>query len=189
MERSREDRRRVTRDTEEGDRELSWVAQESRGDLATECHWRLPGPLQGSRQWERGLFPFLSFCISSSFIINLFGKGLFCYCPQSGQPQVTPPTSDTLLCPQNDREKALKAMEMTWNNMEKKEKLMWIKKAAEDQKRYEVGKGLLVSSVGQDGARATSSHLKLRNILSGGWLSLLRGTWSQKSRLGLCDPE
>lgn len=114
---------------------------------------------------------------------------MFCYCPQSGQPQVTPPTSDTLPCPQNDREKALKAMEMTWNNMEKKEKLMWIKKAAEDQKRYEVGKGLLVSSVGQDGARATSSHLKLRNILSGGWLSLLRGTWSQKSQLGLCDPE
>ncbi|XP_025773205.1 nucleolar transcription factor 1 [Puma concolor] len=38
----------------------------------------------------------------------------------------------------NDRVKALKAMEMTWNNMEKKEKLMWIKKAAEDQKRYEV---------------------------------------------------
>lgn len=44
-------------------------------------------------------------------------------------------------CPQNDRVKALKAMEMTWNNMEKKEKLMWIKKAAEDQKRYEVGRG------------------------------------------------
>lgn len=40
---------------------------------------------------------------------------------------------------QNDRGKALKAMEATWNNMEKKEKLMWIKKAAEDQKRYEVG--------------------------------------------------
>uniref|UniRef100_A0A8C8ECB2 Upstream binding transcription factor n=1 Tax=Otus sunia TaxID=257818 RepID=A0A8C8ECB2_9STRI len=39
----------------------------------------------------------------------------------------------------NDRGKALKAMEATWNNMEKKEKLMWIKKAAEDQKRYEVG--------------------------------------------------
>ncbi|XP_077169783.1 nucleolar transcription factor 1 isoform X2 [Paroedura picta] len=37
----------------------------------------------------------------------------------------------------NDRGKALKAMETTWNNMEKKEKLMWIKKAAEDQKRYE----------------------------------------------------
>lgn len=35
----------------------------------------------------------------------------------------------------------MKAMEMTWNNMEKKEKLMWIKKAAEDQKRYEVGGG------------------------------------------------
>ena len=43
------------------------------------------------------------------------------------------------LLPQNDRGKALKAMEATWNNMEKKEKLMWIKKAAEDQKRYEVG--------------------------------------------------
>lgn len=43
------------------------------------------------------------------------------------------------MCSQNDRVKALKAMEMTWNNMEKKEKLMWIKKAAEDQKRYEVG--------------------------------------------------
>uniref|UniRef100_A0A8B9S348 Upstream binding transcription factor n=1 Tax=Apteryx owenii TaxID=8824 RepID=A0A8B9S348_APTOW len=41
----------------------------------------------------------------------------------------------------NDRGKALKAMEATWNNMEKKEKLMWIKKAAEDQKRYEVGLG------------------------------------------------
>ena len=30
----------------------------------------------------------------------------------------------------------MKAMEMTRNNMEKKEKLMWIKKAAQDQKRY-----------------------------------------------------
>ncbi len=29
-------------------------------------------------------------------------------------------------------------MEATWNTMEKKEKIMWIKKAAEDQKRYEV---------------------------------------------------
>ncbi|XP_005992274.1 nucleolar transcription factor 1 [Latimeria chalumnae] len=37
----------------------------------------------------------------------------------------------------NDRTKALKTMEATWNTMEKKEKLMWIKKAAEDQKRYE----------------------------------------------------
>lgn len=36
-------------------------------------------------------------------------------------------------------------MEMTWNNMEKKEKLMWIKKAAEDQKRYEVRRGLHVN--------------------------------------------
>uniref|UniRef100_A0A8C1NS12 Upstream binding transcription factor n=1 Tax=Cyprinus carpio TaxID=7962 RepID=A0A8C1NS12_CYPCA len=38
----------------------------------------------------------------------------------------------------NDRAKAQKAMEATWNTMEKKEKIMWIKKAAEDQKRYEV---------------------------------------------------
>ncbi|XP_031690698.1 nucleolar transcription factor 1-like isoform X2 [Oncorhynchus kisutch] len=37
----------------------------------------------------------------------------------------------------NDRPKAQKAMEATWNTMEKKEKIMWIKKAAEDQKRYE----------------------------------------------------
>ncbi|CAH2302674.1 nucleolar transcription factor 1 isoform X1 [Pelobates cultripes] len=37
----------------------------------------------------------------------------------------------------NDRAKALKSMESTWVNMEKKEKIMWIKKAAEDQKRYE----------------------------------------------------
>lgn len=38
---------------------------------------------------------------------------------------------------QNDRPKAQKAMEATWISMEKKEKIMWIKKAAEDQKRYE----------------------------------------------------
>uniref|UniRef100_H3CF76 Upstream binding transcription factor n=1 Tax=Tetraodon nigroviridis TaxID=99883 RepID=H3CF76_TETNG len=37
----------------------------------------------------------------------------------------------------SDRSKAQKAMEATWSNMEKKEKIMWIKKAAEDQKRYE----------------------------------------------------
>ncbi|KAJ8364447.1 hypothetical protein SKAU_G00132780 [Synaphobranchus kaupii] len=37
----------------------------------------------------------------------------------------------------NDRTKAQKAMEAAWNTMEKKEKIMWIKKAAEDQKRYE----------------------------------------------------
>ena len=39
---------------------------------------------------------------------------------------------------QSDRPKAQKAMEATWGTMEKKEKIMWIKKAAEDQKRYEV---------------------------------------------------
>lgn len=72
-------------------------------------------------------------------------------CPQ---PQVSPPIADTPVCLQNDRVKALKAMEMTWNNMEKKEKLMWIKKAAEDQKRYEVGRRAQLVSAGQGKGRA-----------------------------------
>uniref|UniRef100_A0A3P8RS35 Upstream binding transcription factor, like n=1 Tax=Amphiprion percula TaxID=161767 RepID=A0A3P8RS35_AMPPE len=37
----------------------------------------------------------------------------------------------------NDRRKAQVAMEAAWKSMEKKEKIPWIKKAAEDQKRYE----------------------------------------------------
>ncbi|XP_076828724.1 upstream binding transcription factor, like isoform X2 [Brachyhypopomus gauderio] len=37
----------------------------------------------------------------------------------------------------SDRKKAQNAMEATWKAMEKKEKIPWIKKAAEDQKRYE----------------------------------------------------
>ncbi|XP_039878169.1 upstream binding transcription factor, like isoform X2 [Simochromis diagramma] len=37
----------------------------------------------------------------------------------------------------SDRRKAQAAMDMAWNSMEKKEKILWIKKAAEDQKRYE----------------------------------------------------
>ncbi|MEQ2188537.1 hypothetical protein GOODEAATRI_016144, partial [Goodea atripinnis] len=43
-------------------------------------------------------------------------------------------------CPtlQSDRRKAQVAMEAAWRSMEKKEKIPWIKKAAEDQKRYEV---------------------------------------------------
>lgn len=48
---------------------------------------------------------------------------------------------------QSDRSKAQKAMEATWSNMEKKEKIMWIKKAAEDQKRYEVGVTLIKKQV------------------------------------------
>lgn len=35
-------------------------------------------------------------------------------------------------------------MEAAWTTMEKKEKIMWIKKAAEDQKRYEVSKTWLM---------------------------------------------
>ncbi|KAJ8418699.1 hypothetical protein AAFF_G00001980 [Aldrovandia affinis] len=38
----------------------------------------------------------------------------------------------------NDRKKAQNAMESAWKSMDKKEKIPWIKKAAEDQKRYEV---------------------------------------------------
>lgn len=54
--------------------------------------------------------------------------------------QITYPGMDLMpVCGlQNDRPKAQKAMEGTWSTMEKKEKIMWIKKAAEDQKRYEV---------------------------------------------------
>ncbi|XP_030649624.1 nucleolar transcription factor 1 [Chanos chanos] len=44
---------------------------------------------------------------------------------------------DYLVKFKNDRQKAQKAMEATWNTMEKKEKIVWIKKAAEDQKRYD----------------------------------------------------
>ncbi|XP_034410574.1 upstream binding transcription factor, like isoform X2 [Cyclopterus lumpus] len=38
----------------------------------------------------------------------------------------------------SDRRKAQAAVEAAWKSMEKKEKIPWIKKAAEDQKRYEV---------------------------------------------------
>ncbi|KAI9540659.1 hypothetical protein NQZ68_038709 [Dissostichus eleginoides] len=48
--------------------------------------------------------------------------------------QLTPPPPP----PQSDRRKAQAAMEAAWKSMEKKEKIPWIKKAAEDQKRYEV---------------------------------------------------
>ncbi|XP_067887126.1 nucleolar transcription factor 1-like [Heterodontus francisci] len=37
----------------------------------------------------------------------------------------------------NDRKKAQSAMEAAWKAMEKKEKIRWIKKAADDQRRYE----------------------------------------------------
>uniref|UniRef100_A0A671Z4B3 Upstream binding transcription factor, like n=1 Tax=Sparus aurata TaxID=8175 RepID=A0A671Z4B3_SPAAU len=37
----------------------------------------------------------------------------------------------------SDRRKAQSGMEVAWKSMEKKEKIPWIKKAAEDQKRYE----------------------------------------------------
>ncbi|XP_067869385.1 nucleolar transcription factor 1 isoform X5 [Heterodontus francisci] len=53
---------------------------------------------------------------------------------QSGVKGISSPPSDAT---KNDRTKAIRTMEATWNAMEKKEKLMWIKKAAEDQKRYE----------------------------------------------------
>lgn len=46
---------------------------------------------------------------------------------------------------QSDRKKAQNAMEAAWKAMEKKEKIPWIKKAAEDQKRYEVQYRTVVS--------------------------------------------
>lgn len=48
------------------------------------------------------------------------------------------PLTPGFMCPQSDRRKAQTAMEASWKSMEKKEKIPWIKKAAEDQKRYEV---------------------------------------------------
>uniref|UniRef100_A0A6Q2YSE9 HMG box domain-containing protein n=1 Tax=Esox lucius TaxID=8010 RepID=A0A6Q2YSE9_ESOLU len=50
----------------------------------------------------------------------------------------------------NDRKKAQSAMESAWKAMEKKEKIPWIKKAAEDQKRYE--RELLEMRTPQSGA-------------------------------------
>ncbi|XP_031665585.1 nucleolar transcription factor 1-like isoform X9 [Oncorhynchus kisutch] len=56
----------------------------------------------------------------------------------------------------SDRKKAQSAMESAWKAMEKKEKIPWIKKAADDQKRYEVQyrpvKELLESRIPQSGA-------------------------------------
>nr|XP_061835203.1 upstream binding transcription factor, like isoform X1 [Nerophis lumbriciformis] len=46
-------------------------------------------------------------------------------------------TADFLSKCRSDRRKAQAAMEAAWKSMEKKEKIQWIKKAAEDQKRYE----------------------------------------------------
>ncbi|KAM3849971.1 nucleolar transcription factor 1-B-like, partial [Diretmus argenteus] len=45
---------------------------------------------------------------------------------------------DYLVKYRSDRRKAQTNMEAAWKSMEKKEKIPWIKKAAEDQKRYEV---------------------------------------------------
>ncbi|XP_021468356.1 nucleolar transcription factor 1-A isoform X3 [Oncorhynchus mykiss] len=50
----------------------------------------------------------------------------------------------------SDRKKAQSAMESAWKAMEKKEKIPWIKKAADDQKRYE--RELLESRMPQSGA-------------------------------------
>uniref|UniRef100_A0A4W5RA95 Upstream binding transcription factor, like n=1 Tax=Hucho hucho TaxID=62062 RepID=A0A4W5RA95_9TELE len=56
----------------------------------------------------------------------------------------------------SDRKKAQSAMESAWKAMEKKEKIPWIKKAADDQKRYEVQyrpvRELLESRTPQSGA-------------------------------------
>lgn len=77
-------------------------------------------------------------------------------------------------------------MEMTWNNMEKKEKLMWIKKAAEDQKRYEVGRTRapclhVNNGAGPEGpalVRPLSQSLNFQPVIGGGQgTSLLGDSW------------
>lgn len=55
------------------------------------------------------------------------------------------PVTGHVTVPQSDRRKAQAAMEAAWKSMEKKEKIPWIKKAAEDQKRYEVQYQAVVS--------------------------------------------
>nr|AFY11222.1 upstream binding transcription factor 1 [Cyprinus carpio] len=55
----------------------------------------------------------------------------------------------------SDRKKAQNAMDAAWKAMEKKEKIPWIKKAAEDQKRYEVQ------------YRTVRELLEMRTVLSG----------------------
>lgn len=50
-------------------------------------------------------------------------------------------------------------MEAAWKSMEKKEKIPWIKKAAEDQKRYEVRYQAVVS---EPRPLTDSTHLLLR---------------------------
>lgn len=62
---------------------------------------------------------------------------------------------------QNDRKKAQNAMDAAWKAMEKKEKIPWIKKAAEDQKRYEVQYRTVVSD---QTFWPLSSHLCWRNV-------------------------
>lgn len=52
-------------------------------------------------------------------------------------------------------------MEATWKSMEKKEKIPWIKKAAEDQKRYEVQYRTVVSD---QTFWPLSSHPYWRNV-------------------------
>lgn len=78
--------------------------------------------------------------------------------------------------------KALKAMEMTWNNMEKKEKLMWIKKAAEDQKRYEVGRTRAPCLHVNKWCWTLSQSLNFQPVLGGSQgTSLLGGSWDTTS--------
>lgn len=88
--------------------------EDGRGDVATQCDRRLPGQIQSELP-----FPACLVCLSSSASSP---------CDPCG-------SCDWL---QSDRRKAQAGMEAAWKSMEKKEKIPWIKKAAEDQKRYEV---------------------------------------------------
>lgn len=105
-----------------GKREAGWeeVSQasgdpkDSRGDVATQCDRRLPGQIQSELPFPACLF------VCLYLRVHLVIPAGHC---------------DFL---QSDRRKAQAGMEAAWKSMEKKEKIPWIKKAAEDQKRYEV---------------------------------------------------
>lgn len=72
----------------------------------------------------------------AKYRVSLITSILKCICEYVDCYPSTPCRSCDSL--QSDRRKAQAGMEAAWKSMEKKEKIPWIKKAAEDQKRYEV---------------------------------------------------
>lgn len=73
----------------------------------------------------------------AKYRVSFFFQFVLCICLSLAMSSLCDPcwSRDWL---QSDRRKAQAGMEAAWKSMEKKEKIPWIKKAAEDQKRYEV---------------------------------------------------